>query len=146
IEYPSYLPELQTETLKDFITRQSEVLGNGINADVLSTILPILSKNPRQIKLFLRYLASLETQICRFDPDEIDLRRLYLCQMLKLEFPDETRRLTRDEDLMNEIGSSSLLRRMTNEKIEPERKEKTHAPEEPVAKARFLNLCSALRE
>ena len=113
---------------------------------MLATILPVLSKNPRQIKLFLRYLASLDSQVRRFDPDEIDLRRLYLCQMLKLEFPDETRRLTDDGNLMGDIGSSSLLTRMTKSKMESERKENIYAPEESFAKTRFLDLCSALRE
>ncbi|MEX0802879.1 MAG: P-loop NTPase fold protein [Candidatus Binatia bacterium] len=146
IEYPSYLPEVKLETLREFTVRQARELGNAINNDVLVAILPVLSKNPRQIKLLLRYLASLESQLRRFDPDEIDLKRLYLCQILKLEFSEEARRLANDDNLMDEIGSNSLLRRLTESKIEVERKENTYAPDESFAKARFLNLCSALRE
>jgi hypothetical protein len=140
------LPELKLETLREFTVRQAGELGNTINNDVLATILPVLSKNPRQIKLLLRYLASLESQLRRFDPDEIDLRRLYLCQMLKLEFPEEARRLANDDNLMDEIGSHSLLKRLTESKIAIERKENTYAPDEPLAKVRFLDLCKALRE
>lgn len=146
IEYPSYLPELKLETLKEFTDRHSGALGNKINNDVLATVLPMLSKNPRQIKLFLRYLASLDTQLRRFDPDEIDLRRLYLCQLLKLEFPEETRRLVNDNELIDEIGSSSLLRRMTESKIELQQKENSYAPGDFFAKSRFLALCGALRK
>ncbi len=137
IEYPSYLPEVKLETLREFTLRQVAELGSTINNDVLVTILPVLSKNPRQIKLLLRYLASLKSQLRRFDPDEIDLRRLYLCQILKLEFPEEARRLANDDNLMDEIGSHSLLRRLTETKVEIERKENTYAPYEPFREGSF---------
>jgi len=146
IEYPSYLPEVKLETLRDFTLRHAREFGDTINIDVLVAILPVLSKNPRQIKLFLRFLASLESQLRRFDPDEIDLKQLYLCQILKLEFPEESRHLANDENLMTEIGSNSLLRRLTDSKIKPERKETSYAPDDSFAKTRFLDLCGALRE
>ncbi len=146
IEYPSYLPAVTLDTLRKFTIFQARELGDSINNDVLATILPVLSKNPRQIKLFFRYLSSLQSQLLRFDPDEINLRQLYLCQMLKLEFPEESRQLAQDENLMDEIGTNSLLTRMTKTKTEIDRKENNYAPDDAVTKARFLDLCNALRE
>ena len=60
-----------------------------IKKDVISEILPLLPKNPRKFKHYLRYLDSIHKGFLdRFDDDEFDWEMLYLAQLLRLEFPE----------------------------------------------------------
>lgn len=154
IELPKQLPHLTAREVAQFTNIVLQQFGPTVDIRAMADITPLLPSNPRKLKLLLRYIASLHGLLSRFSPDELDWRALYLCQMLRLEFPDESRALMFDEKAIEDMEVSWLrdqdnqytLRRDNLEKEEDIRPEFAYAPCEPRAKERFLSVCNALRQ
>jgi hypothetical protein len=129
-------------------------LGSNIDRQVLEDLSSIFPQNPRNLKLALRYIASLRGVLNRFDASEIDWRSLYICLMLRFEFPDETRALSKDKDTLRDIDLDYL--RSSQKQTSPsqtdlsnkvkELPESSYAPKNEEDKARFLSLCKPLRQ
>lgn len=83
VEWASYLPVPTAENLTRFAKEQTEALGSALDANAIASLGEVLPKNPRKLKIFLRFLSSLHSVLVRFDPDELDLESFYLCQMLR---------------------------------------------------------------
>ena len=110
-----------------------------------------LPTNPRRLKLVIRLVRSLAGQLQRFSPDEIDLRRAFLIQMLRVEFPLESLALVQDEEAVESIESTfvtSIFRDSgANDDDEiPPIEERYAPPAPPERRSRFLELCAAIRE
>lgn len=147
VELPTYLPQIDEEDIRQLLRRHVRELAGSVDASALEGLATLLPRNPRRIKLFLRHLASLEPQLSRFDPSEVPLGTLYLCQLLKLEFPAETRALANDPAALRAIEHSSAgtLARPRESGATESPAEARHAPEGEDGE-RFLTLCAALRE
>jgi hypothetical protein len=85
IELPRRLPVPTDEDIRTFISEQIERSDRTLRKETLAAISSVLSRNPRKLKLLLRYLASLSALTARLDLGEIDWEALYLCQMLRLD-------------------------------------------------------------
>jgi hypothetical protein len=154
IELPKYLPEPTPQDRQRYAKALIESLGSKIDQTVLEDLAPFLPHNPRKLKLLLRYIASLHSVLNRFSASEVDWRELYLCLMLRFEFPEEIRALLQDEKAVASIEAyipySSEQQNLryqngsTEEKKEPP--EVAHGPPEGFERTRFLDLCKALRE
>jgi hypothetical protein len=70
IELPRRLPAPTDEEVRAFIHEQIERSDRTLRKETLSAITSVLSRNPRKLKLLLRYLASLSALAARFDPRE----------------------------------------------------------------------------
>ena len=146
IEYPFILPAPTKEEIGRFIKANIAALGDAVDARVLSELTPLLPQNPRQIKLFLRFLACLRGHLKRFDPKEISLYRLYICQLLRMEFPLEAMRLAEDSVALDSISSDYLenetrrsMERASGKPQEPvSHPEEKIAPDKKLLKKRFL--------
>lgn len=103
IELPKHLPHLTDQDLHRFTDIVVQKFSPTINEKAIADIAPLLPRNPRKLKLFFRYVASLHGVFSRFSSDELDWRALYLCQMLRLEFPDESRALMFDEKVIEDM-------------------------------------------
>ena len=170
VELPVHLPAPDGQAVDRFIDREIASLGEAVRVDVLRDLAPLLSPNPRKVKSFLRYLSSLQTELRRFASHEVNWRMLYLAQMLRSEFPDETRRLAEDHEALQDIecsvarhggrhtsghsnasangsaNGSSNGSSNGHAQDEHRRPEEAYVPEEGDGRHRFLRLCSALRE
>ncbi|MCU0650548.1 MAG: hypothetical protein MUF00_21350, partial [Gemmatimonadaceae bacterium] len=104
-------------------------------------------------------LASLRDVTDRFDDTEVDWERLYLCQLLRLEFPAEAHRLASDVEALKELQSGKPSEEMVarvNERassadtaVNPfNRADLRHAPGEkhPDRRSRFRTICEGLRD
>lgn len=150
VELPIYLPPLDERAILRYIEQGISSIADDIRVDTLRGIAALLPRNPRRIKLLLRYLASLKGELGRFSNDEINWRRLYLAQMLRLEFPEEARRLAEDKKTIQSIEFSLLSERMQKnagvQRDEDARPEIGYAPSDEDGKARFMKVCLAIRE
>ena len=147
VEYPAYLPEPSENHIRLFIRHQLEKLHSSINKDVLEDLNPYLPRNPRRLKTFLRSLSSLGGLLGRFDPGEINIALVYLCQMLRLEFPEEARSISRDKEVikgMQEHGLNVAFNLMSKKESKDERPELKYKPQQ--GSERFLELCQAIKE
>lgn len=108
IELPRRLPAPTGTQVKAFIHEQIERSDRLVRKDVLTAISPALSRNPRKLKLLLRYLSSMSGVTARLADDEIDWEALYLCQMLRLEFSDEALRLADDDAAIKDLEHGAM--------------------------------------
>lgn len=151
VELPQYLPKVSHDTWLAYGAKLIENARAAINVAALADIASYLPTNPRRLKLFIRYLASLSGHVARFGPDGLDLRLLYLAQLLRTEFPREVQSLLDDEKTLNEMGYAGLSEivqrksRMSNEQVS-ERPEDKHVDSDHPDRNRFLSLCQGLRE
>lgn len=146
VEWPSYLPVPTPEDLARFAKDQTEALSSALDANAVANLGSVLPTNPRKLKVFLRFLSSLRSLLIRFDADELDLESFYLCQMLRLEFPTESRNLLKDQGALREMRSAYLAS-LVDAKPEASLKAKAEEKYAPIrGKARFLEICSAIRE
>jgi len=114
VEFPRYLPRPSDRDIELFIQKATAVLGSAaIDMDALRAIMPLLPRNPRKLKLFLRTMTSLAGILGRFESSEIDLARLYAVQLLRSEFPAETRRLLTDPTAMQDLEHGAFRDRLS---------------------------------
>jgi hypothetical protein len=147
VEYPLYLPSLEEKQIRAFIDKHVSMLENSADREALAKLEPVFPRNPRQIKRFLRYIISMNRQVQRYAPNELDLSKLYLCQMLKVEFPEEASRLFEDNESVQELEYGTFLDagRAGEENVPTARASDRFAPEAKGPRERFLLICDALR-
>ena len=159
VEVPTFVPQPREadfgRALDGFLAR----VGTSVRPDPVRAIAPVLPRNPRRLKLLLRYLASLRDATDRFDDEEVDWERLYLCQLLRLEFPVEAHQLADDAKAVAELasgkdreemarrggvrkdGAGSLAELSTRADLRHIADDK-----DAVRKSRFRVLCDAIRD
>ena len=147
IEYPTFLPDIPAPTLEGFLKRHVADLGDRVSINAIESLTSVLPANPRTLKLLLRHFASLHPEVARYDPDEIDLPQLYLCHLMKLEFPEEVRKLVADEGALDSLAYgcwSDDLFGTSSPITSRNRPELRYAPPGSPARERFIQLCDAL--
>lgn len=147
IELPRRLPAPTDEELRFFIHEQIERSDRTVRKEVLGALSPILSRNPRKLKLLLRYLASLSTLTARFGPEEIDWEAFYICQMLRLEFSDEALRLADDTVAIEALELGAIKDQFAAEQQAPPtaRGYDSYVPKGETAAKRFRAIAEAIR-
>ncbi len=154
IELPMYIPELTSQHVELYAEALINSLGTSIDQEVIKDLIPLLPKNPRRLKLFLRYLASLHGLLSRFDSYEVDWGVLYMCLMLRFEFPESIRKLARDEKAVadieagyvKKISDKHILKNSQKDEVKEELPEYLYAPNGEEEHKHFLRLCNAIRE
>lgn len=104
---------------------------------------PFLPRNPRKAKLFFRFASSLERLLSRFAEDEIDWQRLCMSLILILEFPEQARALSEDEEAMRDLEYGRITGSGDANDRGRARPFAKLAPESNAA--RFLELCEGIR-
>lgn len=153
VEYPRYLPVATNDEIEFFIHKSIDALNDAVDAAAVRQLIPLLPRNPRKLKLYLRFMASLYGVLRRFDPTEVDLYMLYAVQLLRSEFPEEARAIARDEIALKDLEHGHVLELMKNKsapaseeaKPEPPSKKYLDASTSPERKERFDQLYAAVR-
>lgn len=153
VEYPRFLPVATDAEIELFIRRSIDALGGAIDVQAIRQLLPLLPRNPRKLKMYLRFIASLHGLLRRFHPSEIDLYMLYGVQLLRSEFPEPARTIARDEAALKDLERGhilELMRRKTEaatEEAKPNRPSEKYLAETtaPERKERFDQLYNAVR-
>jgi hypothetical protein len=147
IELPRRLPPPTAEDIRRFIQTQIERSDPTLRQETLSSLSSVLSRNPRKLKLLLRYLASLATLTARLDPGEIDWEAFYLCQMLRLEFSDEALRLADDPAAIKDLEFGAMHDRLAAKQqgTPTAPAYEKYAPNGDVGAKRFRTIAEAVR-
>lgn len=152
VEYPRYLPVATDDEIEFFIHRSIHALNHVVDATAVRHLIPLLPRNPRKLKLYLRFMASLHGLLRRFDSAEIDLPMLYTVQLLRSEFPAEARVLAQDEHALEDLTHGHVLELMKSksaapgdEKPAPPSEKYLNAVASEERKARFDRLYNAVR-
>lgn len=151
IEYPRYLPPPTDHDLDYFIEKSVAALGDALNAAILRGLAPVLPRNPRKLKLYLRLLASLHGLLARFDPAELDGTVFHLAQLMRSEFPEETRHMIDDHKVIEDLRMGHIRDLMRRDRPAGEQQATTvspvigYAPRDAQSAARFWQLYNALR-
>jgi hypothetical protein len=152
IELPKYVPAPSPQERNEYAKALINSFGAKISKEAVEDIAPFLSTNPRKLKLYLRYIASLYGVFSRFHDEEVDWRTLYLCLLLRFEFPKESRLLIEDEEILDNIETSYIkkvvsFRPKSGQADEAENvPEIKYAPQSVSDKERFLSICRAIRD
>ncbi len=149
IEYPAYLPSPSQDDIQRFVRHHAESVSDHLDLQAIDDIIGFLPRNPRKDKLFLRFLASLSGQFKRFSNDEISFRKLYLCQLLRLEFPNETRGISGNTEALENLQNFCLRRTFSSDRKEKEEGlpiNPEFLPEETESQHRFIEICTAIGE
>ena len=85
IDFPIYLPKISNKDKLGFIRGQIEANANFADIDELVGIIEELPDNPRKIKLFIRKLALLKTEITRHYDWELDWVSIYFSELIRIE-------------------------------------------------------------
>lgn len=119
-----------------YIKNQLKYLSGGIKKESLMSLVNILPKNPRKLKLFIYYLDGLHRSFLkRFDDDELHWDIVYLIQLLRNEFPKAFDYILKDTQLISDLSYGSVKERVDEhahvgrreERKEPEWKDKLQA-------------------
>lgn len=153
VELPRYLPALTDADVKTFLEGQLARLPELPDTDALRDLIGILPRNPRKLKLMLRHLASIRPLLARFASSEVAWDALYLCQLLRVEFPEEAAALMSDHSTVEDIEGGRMHGRRAewaSEKGAPvdpgsARPEGEYAPKDADQASRFLRICEELR-
>lgn len=163
VEFPTHLPPIPRAALEAYAVRRIGELPGLRRPESLRDMAALLPDNPRRLKLFLRTLAAFQRTFARFDDDEIDWRRVYLGQLLHVEFPDETRRLLADPKALGTLDdalSMELLRTTPGTRpvpmaapalpdgppsAAPSSPLEALAPKDGERRTRFLAICEQMR-
>jgi len=154
VELPCHLPKPSPQQraiyLKEMLSRSGVPRAE---VSVLQSISSLLPENPRRLKLFIRYISSLQSLLARFGDDELDRRAFYLLQMLRVEFSDETRAIGGNDKVLRDLEFGRLRdlhARVAgvgrDDKEKKERPEAALITEDHPDRDRFMQLCAALRE
>lgn len=152
IELPKYIPVPSPQERNEYAKALIRSFETKISKKAIEDIAPFLNTNPRKLKLYLRYIASLYGIFSRFHDEEVDWRTLYLCLLLRFEFPKESGRLIEDEETLNDIETSYIKDQMSSHKKSDQKNEVEKTPENKYApqsdsdKERFLSICRAIRD
>jgi len=152
IELPKYIPAPSPQERNEYAKALINSFESKISKEAIEDIAPSLNTNPRRLKLYLRYIASLYGVFSRFDDEEVDWRTLYLCLLLRFEFPKESRLLIEDEKTLDDI-QTSYIRELMKTRPNGDQKDEAqevpeikHAPQSESDKERFLSICQAIRD
>jgi len=152
IELPKYVPAPSSQERNEYAKALINSFKAKISKKAVEDIAPFLNTNPRKLKLYLRYIASLYGVFSRFHDDEVDWRTLYLCLLLRFEFPKEIRLLIDDEETLNNIETSYIKEHMSSRSKDDQINEAEkfpeiqYAPQSVSDKERFLSICQAIRD
>lgn len=151
IELPKYVPAPSPQERNEYAKALIHSFETKISKNAIEDIAPFLNTNPRKLKLYLRYIASLYGIFSRFHAEEVDWRTLYLCMLLRFEYPKESSLLIDDEETLENIETSyfreHMSSRQSDQSNETENKpEIRHAPQNKSDKKRFLSICQAIRD
>lgn len=149
IEVPEYLPQIEIDEITHFAETQIHALEGRVRADVLLDLIRYLPRNPRRLKLLLRYLSGIHPVLERFSPNELNFGLVYLCQMLHLEFPKQTAAMALDSATLNSLGmtvGSLAFARGSDKALEPKELPEHKYAEQTTEPSRFLELCDAIRK
>ncbi|HEX8322137.1 KAP family P-loop NTPase fold protein [Longimicrobium sp.] len=153
VELPRFLPKPSQQSVQRYVRDLLTIAGPKIDPAAVLDVASYLPSNPRRIKLFIRYLASISSLVDRFDTNEFDRRAFYIAQLLKTEFPQEVESLIGDIEAIKDIELSffrNVGRSLSD--VSPENDENAVRPEyDHIAadhpdRPRFILLCNALRE
>lgn len=152
VEYSRYLPVSTDDEIEFFICKSIVALNGAVDAGALRQLIPLLPRNPRKLKLYLRFMASLQGVLRRFEPAEIDLHMLYIVQLLQSEFPEEARAIAKDEGALKDLEHGHILDLMKTKYAASSDEAKTASPSEeylnnasPERMKRFNQLYNAVR-
>jgi hypothetical protein len=152
IELPKYVPAPTPQERNEYAKALIHSFETKISKKAIEDIAPFLNTNPRKLKLYLRYIASLYGVLSRFHDEEVDWRTLYLCLLLRFEYPKESGLLIDDEETLVNIETSYIREHMNSlqksdqsdeTEIKPEIR---YAPQNESDKIRFLSICQAIRD
>ncbi len=103
------LPQPLEYSWKKLLEDESRNLHRNVDVTIMRDIVKYLPRNPRRFKHYLRYISSLHKGfLCRFNPEELNLRLLYLAQLLRLEFPEEFESLNLDDFVLKDLSNSMM--------------------------------------
>lgn len=152
IEIPRYLPLLSDDDVRRYTDALIKSVDSAVDTVAVEDIQPLLPHNPRRLKLFMRYVATLAMLVGRFSKWEIDLHAFYILQLLQLEFPNEIRRALMDQEVVRDLQEGSLrdIFSVTARKTDTDAKSQIRPElkfvEAHPQKERFLQLCEAIRQ
>jgi hypothetical protein len=146
IELPRQLPPASNDELRGFVDRQLEKIGASDHKSRLAELRHVLPPNPRRLKLFLRYIASVQPTLDRFDPDEIEWSTFYVAQMLRIELPLETFRLSSDKEAIDDLEHGFMSAYVKKHETAGDAEYMKHAPKDEQARRRYIELCENVRK
>lgn len=146
VEYSVFLPPPTPAERRSYVRVLANAAAGTLDQDTLDSLGGLLPTNPRVLKLFVRHLINVSAQLSRFDRTEISLPALYLCHLLLIEFPLETRTLLRNPQDIDWLEHYHM-HRAKREEDAGERSPHTAAMiADAPRRERFVTLCVALGE
>ncbi len=107
IDYPRWLPEPTNQQLIRLAESEIQNFCNFVPISEMQQVIPLLPKNPRSVRQFIRVLGLLKPQIERHYPRELHWRVILVANVIKIHLPQHAYALLRDEDLWKSISSDA---------------------------------------
>lgn len=109
-EFQFWLPEPSPDEVWRVVAHDLDtaVVSIGIDRGILRQELPLLPRNPRALRAFLRHLAALTPEIRRYGADELDERLLVLVALLRVEFPKLASHVAANEELVGDLSAACI--------------------------------------
>lgn len=109
INWPFELPIPSSFNWDVLLEKELRKSAPNVVKEAIISVLPVLPKNPRKFKHYLRYMNSLHKGfLYRFGKEELDWKMLYFAQLLRIEFPDIFRELMATNEIIDDIATGIL--------------------------------------
>lgn len=157
INWTFKLPQPSEFDWNIYTNSQLKSLSGGIKKEYLLSLMNVLPRNPRKLKLFLYYLDGLHRGFLgRFDNDELHWDIVYLIQLLRNEFPKAFECILNNQTLIDDLAygrmregidrHSNQERRDVQDELKWKNKLKTNLPNEESGKIeRLFKLYESIR-
>lgn len=105
IDFPIILPTPTVQQIRRLLDYELKHNFPFVERTSFENIFYALPKNPRKLKLLLRYLWALKKQVERHETWELDWTTIILWQLLKIESAHVARTISGDENLIQNIST-----------------------------------------
>ncbi len=109
IDYPRWLPSPSSEGLISLAIIESKRFSTYVPEEAIRETVPLLPKNPRAVRQFIRLLALLKPQIDRHYEHELNWPIILAANVLKVRHPQIAHDLLKDDDFWETIATTSLM-------------------------------------
>ncbi len=109
IDYPRWLPEAGPDGLARLAVADARRFCPYVPEDALRDATPLLPRNPRAVRQFIRLLALLGPQIGRHRNDELQWPMILYSNVLKVGYPRIARPLLKNADFWRDVEHADMF-------------------------------------
>lgn len=109
IDFPRWIPSPTKEALWSLAEADVKKYCPYVDLEAMRQVFDYFPENPRTLRMFIRHLWSLELEVKRHKPEELNWIILFLVNLLKASSPDLVQRIFNQEEIVKKLTLISIF-------------------------------------